>query len=135
MSNSIPPNSQPSGLLVQNHNSPVMQHKGFGKSGTNGAGPITGSSGFQPIQLPPRLAQQQQQQNQQRNPGTRYQNQRHPTNRGGGGEGGKVVSGTMTLGDHLPTPFVSMGGAHNCPGVPSSVLLIRSLNGRTMGQG
>ena len=110
VSNSIPPNSQPSGPLVQNHNSPVMQHKGFGKPSTNGAGPITGSSGFQPIQLPPRLAQQQQQQNQQRNPGTRYQNQRHPANRGGGGEGGKVVSGTMTLADHLPTPFVPMGG-------------------------
>lgn len=110
VSKSMPPNSQSSGSLSQNHNSPVMQHKSFGKSGTNGANPIAGSSSFQPIQLPPRLAQQQQQ-SQQRNPGTRYQNQRHPANRGGGGEVGKAGGGAMTLGDHLPTPFVPMGGA------------------------
>lgn len=118
VSNSV--QSQPSGPLSLNHNSPVMQHKHFGKLGANGANQIPGSSGFQTIQLPPRLAQQQQQQqqNHQRNSGTRYQNQRHPANRGGGGAGGGGDGnkgggggGVMTLADHMPTPFVPMGGA------------------------
>ena len=120
VSNSV--QAQPSGPLSMNHNSPVMQHKHFGKLGTNGTNPIPGSSGFQTIQLPPRLAQQQQQQNHQRNSGTRYQNQRHPANRGGGGGGGGGGGdgnkggggggggGVMTLGDHMPTPFVPISG-------------------------
>ena len=54
-----------------------------GNDGTNGGGnSLTGSSSFQPVQLPPRLAGQQQASTPpQRNTGTRYQNQRHPTNR------------------------------------------------------
>ena len=55
-------------------------------NGTNGSGNvIPGQSGFQPVQLPPRLASQQQTAattSTQRNTGTRYQNQRHPANRG-----------------------------------------------------
>ena len=44
--------------------------------------PMSGSSAFQPVQLPPRLASQQQaSMPPQRNAGTRYQNQRHPANR------------------------------------------------------
>ena len=63
---------------------PPLQQKGVDGVG----GSITGSSGFQPVQLPPRLASQQQTVSSvtsalpQRNTGTRYQNQRHPANRG-----------------------------------------------------
>ena len=67
-------------------------------NGTNGGGHvIPGQSGFQPVQLPPRLASQQQAAAAsmgpagQRNTGTRYQNQRHPANRGGAAQGGNKV--------------------------------------------
>ena len=85
-----PPQPQPGGSLSQVQfmpENPMPQHKQQPKAnGSNGGAALSGSSGFQPVQLPPRLAsqQQQQQQNQQqqqRNSGTRYQNQRHPANR------------------------------------------------------
>ena len=62
---------------------PLQKQHSKGNNGTNGGGTsLSGSSGFQPVQLPPRLASQQQQTTApQRNTGTRYQNQRHPANR------------------------------------------------------
>eukprot|EP00731_Ephydatia_muelleri_P014267 Em0007g1577a len=63
--------------------SPPLQQKPVSKLSTSGLSPVSGGSpsGFPSPQLPPRLVQQQQQQ-QLKNTGTRYQNQRHPVNRG-----------------------------------------------------
>ena len=63
--------------------SPPLQQKPVSKLSTSGSSPVSGGSpsGFPSPQLPPRLVQQQQQQ-QLKNTGTRYQNQRHPANRG-----------------------------------------------------
>ena len=79
---------------------PQKQPQLKGNNGVNGGGnSISGSSGFQPVQLPPRLASQQQQAAAaafpQRNMGTRYQNQRHPANRST--PGGKVQLYTHSL--------------------------------------
>ncbi len=96
--------SQSTGPVAQTHlpqDSPVAQQKPFPTTATNGMNLNSGSPGFHSLPLPPRLAQQQQQQ-QQRNTGTRYQNQRHPTNRNSGVPKG----GPMTLADHMPTQFV-----------------------------
>ena len=61
---------------------PVPQQKQHPKSTNGGGNSLSGSSGFQPVRLPPRLASQQQaSMPPQRNAGTRYQNQRHPANR------------------------------------------------------
>ena len=67
-----------------------QQHKGSNNGANGGGNHISGSTGFQPVQLPPRLAGQQQTASTaaglpQRNSGTRYQNQRHPANRGSAG--------------------------------------------------
>ena len=72
-------------FMSENPVPPSQQQKQHhkGSNGSNGGGnSISGSSGFQPVQLPPRLASQQQTSApSQRNTGTRYQNQRHPANR------------------------------------------------------
>ena len=104
LTNSISPHSQsPGPNISQPQDSPIAQHKQFAsKPTTNGSTTVPGTS-FQPLQLPPRLAQQQQQQQQQqqRNTGTRYQNQRHPANRGN-----SVGAKGPTLGDHMPSQFM-----------------------------
>jgi hypothetical protein len=125
-------------------------HKG--NNGVNGgsAAAISGSSGFQPVQLPPRLASQQQggaAALPQRNAGTRYQNQRHPANRssqsgkGGGGNGnggggglvgepGQYLQLTAKKEPLLPTPpntqMVKLDTTLTC-GVPLHVMEIVSL--------
>ena len=72
-------------FMSENPVPPSQQQKQHhkGSNGSNSGGnSISGSSGFQPVQLPPRLASQQQTSApSQRNTGTRYQNQRHPANR------------------------------------------------------
>ena len=102
MGNSITSQSPGTLQMQLSQESPIAQQKPFPKPTANGASPIPTNSNFQPLQLPPRLAQQQQQQQQQqqRNVGTRYQNQRHPANRNSSAV--KVGSG-VTLGDHMPT--------------------------------
>ena len=89
----IPENPMPQSPPQQQKQPP---HKGSNNNnGVNGGGnpAITGSSGFQPVQLPPRLAGQLQGGTaalpQRANSGTRYQNQRHPANRSS--QGGKVT--------------------------------------------
>ena len=69
------------------------QHRKTNNGANGGGNLIPGQSGFQPVQLPPRLVSQQQTAattSAQRNTGTRYQNQRHPANRGGTTQGNKV---------------------------------------------
>ena len=98
---SMPLHPQSSTNQLQ-QDSPTAQQKPFPKSASNGINPSLGS-----FQLPPRLAQQQQQQQhqqqqqQQRNIGTRYQNQRHPANRGH-----SVAKGGS---DQVPSQFVPAG--------------------------
>ena len=79
--------------------SPSLQQKQLSKLSTNGSSPVPPGipAGFQSPQLPPRLAQQQQQ---QRNTGTRYQNQRHPTNR-------VVVAAKPVALETSPTQFLT----------------------------
>ena len=85
-------------------------HKG--NNGTNGGGNlISSSSGFQPVQLPPRLANQQQASSTaQRNTGTRYQSQRHPANRG---TQGTKVSTTNKV------ELVTVSSMHSCFRLPA----------------
>ena len=84
----IPENPMPQQQPQQQPSQPP--HKGNNGVNSGGNPMATGPSGFQPVQLPPRLASQQQGAAalSQRNAGTRYQNQRHPANRSS--QGGKV---------------------------------------------
>lgn len=89
VSTTVPlPHTQAAGGLPQVQfmsENPVPQQKQHPKGNNNsnsGGNSLSGSTGFQPVQLPPRLASQQQSSTPpQRNTGTRYQNQRHPANR------------------------------------------------------
>ena len=83
-----PPPPTSSGAMTPTMSPVDGQQKQGSKLSANGTSPVLSGGpsvgGFQSPQLPPRLIQQQQQQQQQRNTGTRYQNQRHPANRGMG---------------------------------------------------